>query len=152
MHTSAAALHIRNARDTDAPDICQLLQYMGYPQTAVHLIESNLQRFATDPQALTLVAEIEGQVCGFISMYLIPQMTCSGGYAHINFLCVDQHHRSKGIGEQLVLAAENFARMQGCERVELHSSLHRQAAHQFYLKLDYIESPKYFCKKLISNT
>jgi ribosomal protein S18 acetylase RimI-like enzyme len=58
-----------------------------------------------------------------------------GGYAKIEWLWVDEHHRGGGLGTGLVRAAEVEAERRGCDVVRVDS--HTFQAPGFYEKLDY---------------
>lgn len=140
-------VNIRTAKWEDTQAICDLLKQMGYPQPLA-LIQEKFEILHSDLKAELLVAEEEDKVCGFLSLYFIPQIALKGDFAKVCYLCVDENIRSKGIGHLLLQQAEQLARKRGCDRMELHSGEQRILAHQFYLREGYIDAPKYFRKKL----
>ncbi|WP_080749979.1 GNAT family N-acetyltransferase [Acinetobacter pittii] len=140
-------MNIRSAKSEDTQAICDLLKQMGYPQPLA-LIQEKFEILHNDANSQILVAEERGKICGFLSLYFIPQIALQGDFAKICYLCVDENMRSKGVGHLLVQEAERLARQRGCDRMELHSGMQRPLAHQFYLREGYIEAPKYFRKAL----
>ncbi len=56
--------------------------------------------------------------------------------------------RSRGFGEQLMRAAESWARDRGCYRLQLTSNVARHDAHRFYERMGYSASHKGFKKSL----
>lgn len=56
-------------------------------------------------------------------------------------VCTEPSHQGKGLGKKLVLAAEIFAKEQGCRKIILHG---RESAVGFYQKLGYICISKRF--------
>nr|WP_275891843.1 GNAT family N-acetyltransferase [Acinetobacter pittii] len=120
---------------------------MGYPQPLA-LIQEKFEIFHNDSNSQILITEEKGKICGFLSLYFIPQIALQGDFAKICYLCVDENMRSNGVGHLLVQEAERLARQRGCDRMELHSGMQRPLAHQFYLREGYIEAPKYFRKAL----
>ncbi len=140
-------VNIRSAKSEDTQAICDLLKQMGYPQPLA-LIQEKFEILHNDANSQILVAEERGKICGFLSLYFIPQIALQGDFAKICYLCVDENMRSKGVGHLLVQEAERLARQRGCDRMELHSGMQRPLAHQFYLREGYIEAPKYFRKAL----
>lgn len=140
-------MNIRSAKSEDTQAICDLLKQMGYPQPLA-LIQEKFEILHNDSDSKILVAEEEDKICGFLSLYFIPQIALQGDFAKICYLCVDENMRSKGVGHLLVQEAERLARQRGCDRMELHSGMQRPLAHQFYLREGYIEAPKYFRKAL----
>lgn len=140
-------VNIRAAKWEDTQEICNLLKQMGYPQPLA-LIQEKFEILHSDPKSQILVAEEEDKVCGFLSLYFIPQIALKGDFAKVCYLCVDENMRSKGIGHLLLQQAEQLARQCGCDRMELHSGEQRTLAHQFYLREGYVDAPKYFRKAL----
>ncbi|MDX8236989.1 GNAT family N-acetyltransferase [Acinetobacter pittii] len=140
-------MNIRFAKSEDTQTICDLLKQMGYLQPLA-LIQEKFELLNNDSNSKILVAEEEDKICGFLSLYFIPQIALQGDFAKICYLCVDEKIRSKGVGHLLVQEAERLARQRGCDRMELHSGMQRPLAHQFYLREGYIEAPKYFRKAL----
>ncbi|MCG9481578.1 GNAT family N-acetyltransferase [Acinetobacter sp. P1(2023)] len=140
-------MNIRFAKSEDTQTICDLLKQMGYLQPLA-LIQEKFELLNNDSNSKILVAEEEDKICGFLSLYFIPQIALQGDFAKICYLCVDEKMRSKGVGHLLVQEAERLARQRGCDRMELHSGMQRPLAHQFYLREGYIEAPKYFRKAL----
>ena len=140
-------VNIRAAKLEDSQAICDLLKQMGYPQPPT-LIQEKFEILNNDPNSQILVAEEKGKICGFLSLYFIPQIALQGDFAKICYLCVDENMRSKGVGHLLVQEAEQQAKRRGCDRMELHSGEQRTLAHQFYLREGYVDAPKYFRKAL----
>ncbi|AZB90929.1 GNAT family N-acetyltransferase [Acinetobacter pittii] len=140
-------MNIRSTKSEDTQAICDLLKQMGYPQPLA-LIQEKFEILHNDSNSQILIAEEKGKICGFLSLYFIPQIALQGDFAKICYLCVDENMRSKGVGHLLVQEAERLARQRGCDRMELHSGMQRPLAHQFYLREGYIEAPKYFRKAL----
>lgn len=140
-------VNIRAAKWEDTQAICNLLKQMGYPQPLT-LIQEKFEILHSDPKSQILIAEEEDKVCGFLSLYFIPQIALKGDFAKVCYLCVDENIRSKGVGHLLLQQAEQLARQLGCDRMELHSGEQRTLAHQFYLREGYVDAPKYFRKKL----
>jgi len=140
-------VNIRSAKSEDTQEICDLLKQMGYPQPLT-LIEEKFELLNNDSNSQILVAEEGSRICGFLSLYFIPQIALQGDFAKVCYLCVDENMRSKGVGHLLVQEAEQLARRRGCDRMELHSGMQRPLAHQFYLREGYVEATKYFRKAL----
>lgn len=138
---------IRTARAADAPALGALLTALDYPGSEA-FIAARLEQLLTHPDAQLLVAEEAGQVLGFISLHVIPQLALAGDFCRISYFCVSDAVRSQGIGAALEQAAEQAARERGCERIELHCAERRQGAHRFYARQGYMESPKYLTKRL----
>jgi len=113
---------------------------LGYPST-----ESDIR---TRLAALTArgdhgfhVVEVQGVVVGWIGVRAELSLE-GGGYAEIVGLIVDEHHRGKGLGEDLVAAAEEWAAKRGAKRLRVRSNVIRERAHRFYERLGYTITKK----------
>jgi len=138
---------IREGVVTDAQILAQLLGDLDYPNQPEAIAE-RVAKMAANPDSRLLVAEIEGNAVGFISLHFIPQIALAGEFCRISYLCVSDQCRGGGIGQKLVDEAERLAAERGCDRMEVHSHTRRVRAHQFYARAGYGESPKYLLKKL----
>lgn len=140
-------IDIREAVPQDGPALSRLLAQLGYPGTQ-RFLERRLLQQLSHPDALVLVAHSGGAVVGFISLHVIVQLALAGDFCRVSYLCVDESMRGRGVGVMLEQRAEQHARALGCDRIELHSNARREAAHRFYARLGYEESPKYLVKRL----
>jgi GNAT superfamily N-acetyltransferase len=66
----------------------------------------------------------------------------------ISMMVVDTALRSRGIGAELVGAAEQALAEQGCYMVEVTSHLRRTEAHRFYERLGYERTSVRLAKEL----
>ncbi len=140
-------VRIRPATVKDAATLSRLCAQLGYCGTD-HFIEKRIKQLTQGPQSAVLLAYRGDHVFGFIALNFIPQLALAGDFCRISYFCVDQDERDIGVGSLLEQAAEVMARSRNCDRIELHCHSRRAQAHQFYLKHDYEESPKYFIKML----
>ncbi len=142
---------IRSALLSDAPAIETLLSDLGYPGTGGFIKERIQQLLAHSDEEL-LVAEEENKILGVISLHFIPQLALAGDFCRISYFCVDAAARGRGIGNLLESRGQELARARHCDRIEVHCHARRINAHRFYERQGYVESPKYFCKSLNSNS
>jgi GNAT superfamily N-acetyltransferase len=138
---------IRKAVKDDARAITGLLDQLGYPGTET-FISPRVSQQIGHPDALLLVAEMDAQLVGFISLHFIPQLGLAGAFCRVSYFCVSESKRDLGIGAKLAERAEAEARTRGCDRMEVHCHARRVAAHRFYRRQGYRESPKYLIKML----
>jgi GNAT superfamily N-acetyltransferase len=120
------------ARTTDADSVNGLLEQLGYPQDGREKTAARIQTWANNPASAAYVAEAKGQIVGLVAVHVYPFFEREGASARITALVVSDRVRGQKIGSQLVASAESFAARQGCVRVEVTSSNHREAAHSFY--------------------
>jgi GNAT superfamily N-acetyltransferase len=57
-----------------------------------------------------------------------------GRFSYVDDLVTDEQARSRGLGAELLGWLCEFARAEGCSRLELDSGVQRFAAHRFYLR------------------
>jgi len=97
------------------------------------------ERVERDPNIQLVVAEGEGgEVVGCLQLCILPGLSSQGACrALIEDVRVASHHRSRGIGEQLVQWAVAEARGQGCKLVELLTHNTRVDAQRFYKRLGF---------------
>ncbi len=69
-------------------------------------------------------------VAGFRLLHNLPW----GRFCYIDDLVTDEQTRSLGLGKELLDWLCEFARAEGCKRLELDSGVQRFAAHRFYLR------------------
>ncbi len=103
------------------------------------VIAARLDEWNRTPHAAVLVAELEGELAGVAAVSASPHFARPGRTARLAGLVVDAAHRRSGVAKRLVDVVEQHARDWGCDRVEITSSRHRDAAHAFYAALGYQE-------------
>ncbi|MER6943722.1 GNAT family N-acetyltransferase [Nonomuraea sp. NPDC000554] len=100
-------------------------------------VEHSVTRSGTGGAAV-FVAELSGEIVGFVSVTEQAHFTGElDGY--IGELAVSSRHEGRGIGKQLVEAAEAWARSRGRARVGLETGAANARARRFYASLGYQE-------------
>ena len=122
---------IREAQDADHTVLAGLLHQLGYELTPA-LVREKLQALAASPADRLLVAVLQGEVVGSISLHALPLFHMAGQLGRITSMVVDERHRGSGIGGALIGAAQQWFASAGCVKVEVTSSDRRLAAHRFY--------------------
>jgi GNAT superfamily N-acetyltransferase len=126
---------IRAARLADSARIAVLTEQLGYPATETE-IRNRLTTLSAREDHAFYVAEVDGEVAGWIGVRTDLSLE-GGGYAEIVGLVVDDRRRGKGLGEDLVHAAEAWARGRGATKLRVRSNVIRERAHKFYERLGY---------------
>ena len=129
---------IRDAHDNDVEALVGLFAEWGHAQPA-DVIADQLAEWADTPFGEVLVAEIDSCVAGMAAVVAIPHLARPGRFARLAGLAVSGAHRRRGVGRELMRAAEQRARAWGCDRLELTSSKWRTEAHEFHPALGYRE-------------
>ena len=122
---------IRPATPADEGALASLLTELGYPATAASVGE-RLTRALDSATSLLLVAAVAGEVSGLVAAELIPYFPTGATICRITALVVAKPQRGRGIGDELLGAAADFARRHRCSALELTSAVHRVEAHRFY--------------------
>lgn len=131
----AVHAYIRPASVADAEQIASLSGQLGYPCTTAEAA-SRLATVQGHEDHVVLVAEDNSVVIAWIHVLAHPSLVADTP-AEIAGLVVDERYRSKGVGQALMAAAEQWARDHGCGSVRLRSNIKRDRAHAFYQRLGY---------------
>ena len=98
------------------------------PDVAAQRLEATI----ADDRSVVLLADDNGTVVGFATVYLDIVSARFGQRAWIEDLAVAPDRRSSGIGKALLDAAKTWAREQGAAWLGLESGAARVDAHRFY--------------------
>ena len=124
---------IRKARLEDSADLSRLIAQLGYDAAPAEVAE-RLAAMEAEGRAV-FVAEADRRVVGCLSTSVMRVLHRPAPVGRISMMVVDEACRSRGIGAQLVRAAEEALAAQGCYMVEVTSQLRRTEAHRFYERL-----------------
>jgi ribosomal protein S18 acetylase RimI-like enzyme len=146
--TDCAAATVRRAVPADAPGIAEAfldsaehharldpLRYRIPP------LQTIVDRYGTDrqasdaPSSLTLVAELGGDIVGFVEVQCEASpdpMHKDVTFCHVRELAVKARHRGRGIGAQLLCAAEDWGRRHGAAFALLEYHAANTRAGGFY--------------------
>ena len=137
---------VRDARAGDAPQIVELLRYLGHPIEADQVVE-NLARLA-ELRETPLVAVDGAGILGLIGLHVTVTVHRVTGVGRITVLVVREDAHGRGIGRVLVEAVEERLRLAGCALIEVTSNNQRGDAHRFYEHLGYEKTSSRFMKRL----
>jgi GNAT superfamily N-acetyltransferase len=141
-------LSIREARETDLPDIVALLAadvVGGHGDTteadALPDYANAFRHIAESPVNTLYVAEVNGEIIGTFQTTLITSLLGRGAtFMKIEAVHVRPGTRGKGVGSAMMRFAVEQARQAGAGSVQLTSNKARHAAHLFYERLGFEES------------
>jgi len=136
MPSSQKELKIRKVKMADAGRLAELAGQLGYPSTKKQMI-ARLKAALQDKRGVCLVGEVRGRgVTGWVHVSTTPLLEMDRR-AEVNGLVVARSGRSLGVGKQLLLAAEAWAKKMNCTSMSVRSNVLRRRAHGFYLKNGY---------------
>jgi ribosomal protein S18 acetylase RimI-like enzyme len=144
MHADVA---IREAELRDAFELAELMCELGY-QTTKEEMQTRLQSILKNPAYKTFVAEKNSRLFGMIGT------VSNASYLHNDFtgriiaIVVSSKMRRRGIGRELMAAAEEDFERRKITRVTLTTRFERELAHRFYEKLGYTRTGFRFGKNL----
>ncbi len=142
-------MQIRAMKTEDVNHIEELMKQLGYPCSVAQL-QMRFHKLLNAPGYQTFVAEIEGDIVGLIGMAKQIAYEFDDSYVRVLALVVHEDYRRRNIGQNLMVAAENWAIENDCKVVTLNSGNReeREAAHKFYENLGYLEKSTGFLKSL----
>lgn len=132
--------HIREARQTDIPQITHLLHdlfsieadFQSDPAKQQRALQLMLQR----PQQCALfVAEHGGEVVAFCSVQTTISTAEGGEAALVEDVIVAAGHRGQGLGRQLLQTVEAWCGARGIRRLQLLADAENHPSHHFYQAL-----------------
>ena len=126
----ALTLILRDYRDSDFEALWRLDQECFPPALAYSHTE--LRGYIHRPSSVTVVAELAGEVAGFIVAERGGQKV-----GHIITLDVRAQARRTGLGSKLMAAAEERLRAMGCSSILLEVAVSNTAAIAFYHRHGY---------------
>jgi GNAT superfamily N-acetyltransferase len=129
----------------------QLSQLGELPDAEPHPFDDPERRalaaLISDPSATCLVLDVEGQVEGTLTLYILPNLSHGGRpIAIVESVIVAEGSRGTGYGRLLMEYAEAQAREAGCYKIALTSNRKRADAHRFYVGLGYRATHEGFTK------
>lgn len=140
---------MRRATLDDVAALVELNRQLGYPTSEEELRE-RLEPILKSPEDAVFVALDGSDPIGWIHVAIERGLETSH-VAGLRGLVVDEAHRSGGVGQALLRAAEAWAREHGCEVVTVRSRVARERAHRFYEREGYmrVKTSHVFSKPLV---
>jgi ribosomal protein S18 acetylase RimI-like enzyme len=126
---------IRPATRDDAERIAALFTDEGYP-AATSTIGARIERFVASDGRI-LVADDAGELLGFVAIHVLPRFEHDDTIGRVLALVVDAGARGRGVGRDLMTAADAIAREAGAAFIEVTAAHHRPEARHLYESLGY---------------
>ena len=94
-----------------------------------------------DSNNALVVACLDNEVIGVLQVTVIPYLTYCGGWrALIEGVRIHREHRSRGLGQDMMTWAIDYAKSKGCHMVQLTTDKLRPQAKAFYEALGFTAS------------
>ncbi|HTS88321.1 MAG TPA: GNAT family N-acetyltransferase [Gemmatimonadales bacterium] len=149
---------VRQAVPGDRPFVLRLTEELGaFPvprwrtaaeiASADHEILGRALEVPRGDQSL-LVAEEGGEPWGYIFTSTRDDYFTRERHAHVEVIAVAGGARRRGVGQRLMLAAEDWARSQGYRRITLNVFERNTGACRFYEGLGYEPETVHYLKEL----
>lgn len=133
--TDQQQIALRAATVADAQRIAALFTDEGYP-AAASAIADRIGRF-TAGNGQVVVAEDDGEILGFVAVHVMPRFEHDDTIARVLALVVDAGARGRGVGHDLMSAADGIARDAGAAFIEVTAAHHRPEARHLYEAMGY---------------
>jgi GNAT superfamily N-acetyltransferase len=146
---STKPIHIREAQTQDAGAIDKLSGELGYEATEENVHKRLGQLLSSPGHGIFVASSDSGQVIGWVHVFASHRLMVDA-FADLGGMVVTESHRGYGVGNQLLQAAERWARSVGLEKLRIRSKISRKGAHMFYSSKKYetIKSQRVFEKTL----
>lgn len=131
MNPPASTVAVRPVAEADHAAIARLLDELGYPATPDE-VAARLARVAGGEDYAAYVAQVDGQVAGFLGLQRGWGYEHERPFARILTLVVDTRVRRRGVGAALVEFADAWARERGAWVLMLTTNVRREDAQRFY--------------------
>jgi len=139
-------MHIDLARTSDIPALCGLLDQL-FSQEAEFISDRTVQTrglemILANPEIGTiLVARRDNAVVGVVNLLYSISTALGARVATLEDMVIASPERGKGLGSQLLSAAIELCREQGCGRITLLTDSNNLDAQRFYQRQGFTLSP-----------
>ncbi|NLF52651.1 MAG: GNAT family N-acetyltransferase [Leptolinea sp.] len=136
---------VRSCEEKDLPAVVELITQLAEVATGGKDFELSKLRdiyvkMAAQPDTYAnYVYELDGRVVGFISIVFYMTFFHRVGTAQVNELVVNDGYRGKGIGHDLMKAAEEEAKRRKVDELEVGTEKDNLPAQKFYRKYGFDE-------------
>ncbi len=138
-------ISIRPLRQTDVSAVMQLHRELGWNpafKADGSSLRQRLESLTEEDNTLLVVAELTGEVVGYIHGQVVTYLLFAGREMLINEVFVMQSARGQGVGKALIGAIETEAVRRKCFRISVLNSRERESYRRgFYPSLGYSERP-----------
>jgi ribosomal protein S18 acetylase RimI-like enzyme len=145
-------IQVRRAETKDFLCVAALLAELGRPTLTPETsdaVQEVYERHLADPNIASLVAELGGEIVGFLSLIFREHLNFVHPQGWIPDLIVTESARGHGAARALLERAFAEAKAHGCDFVRLESGYGRTVAHKVYAAVGMSNDGYYFTRTLI---
>ena len=139
---------IREASKNDVDIVYHLIQQLETYTLDYETFKNKYNAIIDSTNWYIYVFEENDEVMGCITLTLKNFLHHNNTTCEIVELIVDEHHRNKHVGKELIEYVENKMKEMGVEEIELSTSLWRKEAHRFYARQGFDNNHFTFIKKI----
>ena len=136
---------IEKAGPIHASEALKLLSQLGYESTLEDLKRVLAQ---TDRSDEIYIAKISDKVVGLMSIIYFDYFPSQEKICRITAIVVDQNARGAGVGSQLINFAKDLSKQQLCSKLEVTTSLVRQATQQYYENIGFTKTSYRYAQEI----
>jgi len=140
---------LRHATRLDAREIARLLTQLGHP-TPAERVNDTWEAWVAAGDGAIVAPRADGTLAGVATLHCMRVLHRPRPVGRITALIVDESQRGRGIGRELVVAAERELAFHGCGLIEITSHVRLVQAHAFYEHLGYVRTSVRLAKELMS--
>ena len=129
-----SSLRVRRAGESDIPVLAMLAEeFMPEEATREKRVEI-LRNALRNPDYELLVAELDGEIAGFVDQWIIHDFAHGAKLSYIQNLCVTPKHRRKGVGSRLLQEIIRSAKNKGVLEIHVVTEFENKPAIDLYRK------------------
>lgn len=136
---------IKKAEPSHASEALNLLSQLGYETTLEDLKRVLAQ---TDRSDEIYIAKISDKVVGLMSVIYFDYFPSQEKICRITAIVVAQNTRGAGVGSQLIDFAKDLSKKRLCSKLEVTTSLVRQATQQYYEKIGFTKTSYRYAQEI----
>ncbi|MFM2486869.1 GNAT family N-acetyltransferase [Celerinatantimonas yamalensis] len=99
-------------------------------------------------QGYCIIALYDKQVAVAMAGYRVEENLAHGRFLYVDDLVTDQHVRSQGYGEQLLVFLRDQAIILGCKKIVLDTPLSNALGHRFYFRCNLLATSLRFAQTI----
>ncbi|MCG7533529.1 GNAT family N-acetyltransferase [Pseudoalteromonas sp. OOF1S-7] len=138
-------IEIMKAEPGHASEALKLLSQLGYESTLEDLKRVLAQ---TDRSDEIYIAKICDKVVGLMSVIYFDYFPSQEKICRITAIVVDQNARGTGVGSQLIDFAKGLSKQQLCSKLEVTTSIVRQATQQYYENIGFTKTSYRYAQEI----